>query len=49
MTHLDAKGVAHSGIIDSGYGPTAVFRDPDNIQLELFVHVAPAERKTLTR
>ena len=34
-THLDAEGVAHSGIIDIGYGPTLVFRDPDNIQLEL--------------
>jgi catechol-2,3-dioxygenase len=38
VTHLDAKGVAHSGIIDIGYGPTLVFRDPDNIQLEFYVH-----------
>jgi glyoxylase I family protein len=37
VTHLDAKGVVHSGIISMGYGPTLVFRDPDNIQLELFV------------
>ncbi len=37
-THLDAKGAAHSGIIDIGYGPTLVFRDPDNIQLEFYVH-----------
>ncbi len=38
VSHLDAKGVAHSGIVDMGFGPTFVFRDPDNIQLELFVH-----------
>jgi glyoxylase I family protein len=37
VAHLDAKGVVHSGIID-GFGPTVVFRDPDNIQLEFFVH-----------
>jgi catechol 2,3-dioxygenase-like lactoylglutathione lyase family enzyme len=36
-THLDTKGVAHSGLIDIGFGPTLVFRDPDNIQLEFFV------------
>ena len=34
---LEAKGVTHSGIADMSYGPTLVFRDPDNIQLELFV------------
>jgi catechol-2,3-dioxygenase len=38
VKHLDSKGVAHSGISDIGYGPTVVFRDPDNIQLELYVH-----------
>jgi glyoxylase I family protein len=38
VTHLDAKGVSHTGIIDTGYGPTVVFRDPDNMQLELYVH-----------
>ena len=37
VTHFDAKGVPHSGVIDIGFGPTVVFRDPDNIQLELFV------------
>jgi glyoxylase I family protein len=36
-------GVAHSGIIDAAWSPTVVFRDPDNIQLELFVHPAPQE------
>jgi glyoxylase I family protein len=37
VSHLEANGVTRSGIIDIGYGPTLVFRDPDNIQLELFV------------
>ena len=37
VTHLEAHGVTHSGILDIGYGPTLVFRDPDNIQLELFM------------
>jgi hypothetical protein len=31
-------GVSHTGIIDTGFGPTVVFRDPDNMQLELYVH-----------
>lgn len=38
VTHLDAKGVSHSGILDNGFGLTVVFRDPDNIQLDLFMH-----------
>jgi catechol-2,3-dioxygenase len=38
VTHLDAKAVTHSGIVDIGWGPTVVFRDPENTQLELFVH-----------
>ena len=38
VTRLDDKGVTHSGIIDIGFGPTVAFRDPDNIQLEFFVH-----------
>jgi glyoxylase I family protein len=38
VTHLAAKGISHSGIIDIGFGPTVVFRDPDNIQLDLFAH-----------
>jgi len=41
LSHLDAHDVAHSGIIDTGYGPTLVFRDPDNVQLELFIHPNP--------
>jgi glyoxylase I family protein len=38
VTHFDAMGVPHSGIIDTGFGPTVVFRDPDNMQLEMYVH-----------
>jgi glyoxylase I family protein len=38
VTHLDAKGVNHSGINDTDFGPVVAFRDPDNIQLEFFVH-----------
>jgi glyoxylase I family protein len=35
--HLEARGVEHSPIRDHAYGAVLVFRDPDNIQLELFV------------
>jgi glyoxylase I family protein len=38
VEHLDQHGVEHTGIIDAEFGATVVFRDPDNIQLELFVH-----------
>ena len=38
VTHFDAMGVPHTGIIDTGFGPTVVFRDPDDMQLELYVH-----------
>ena len=36
--HLDALGVPHSGIKAPDYSTAAMvtFRDPDNIQLELF-------------
>ena len=40
--HLDALAVPNSGIIDIGYGPTVVFRDPDNMQLEFYVHPDPS-------
>ena len=36
VEHLDGCGVPHSGISDHAYGSVLVFRDPDNIQLELF-------------
>lgn len=35
--HLAAKGVTYSPIQDVFYGAVLVFRDPDGIQLELFV------------
>ncbi|MGH9109510.1 MAG: VOC family protein [Acidimicrobiales bacterium] len=48
--HLEDCGVArsevadrpatHSGITDAPYGSVLVFRDPDNIQLELFAPAA---------
>ncbi len=38
VARLDDADVTHSGVIDIGYGPTVVFRDPDNIQLEFMVH-----------
>jgi glyoxylase I family protein len=47
VTHLDEWGVPHSGIIDTGYGSTVVLRDPDNMQLELYIHPNPADM-TLT-
>ena len=46
VTRLDDKGVTHSGIIDIGFGPTVVFRDLDNIQLEFDVHAECSRRAT---
>jgi catechol 2,3-dioxygenase-like lactoylglutathione lyase family enzyme len=43
VTHLDECDVPHSEIHDMPYGWIVVFRDPDNIQLELFA-VSPAFR-----
>lgn len=34
--HLGDLGVAHSGVLEEQPGPVIVFRDPDNIQLELW-------------
>jgi catechol 2,3-dioxygenase-like lactoylglutathione lyase family enzyme len=42
IDHLDACDVGHSGIIEAHFGPTIVFRDPDNIQLELFAQADDA-------
>jgi glyoxylase I family protein len=33
--HLAAHGVTYTPIVDAPYGAVLVFRDPDNIQLEL--------------
>jgi glyoxylase I family protein len=34
--HFEEKGVAHSGIKEGATGYFIVFRDPDNIQLEVY-------------
>ena len=34
--HLDDLGIAHSGVQEENGGPLIVFRDPDNIQFELW-------------
>lgn len=39
--HLAAHGVKHSPIADTGQGFALSFRDPDNIQLELFSPPTP--------
>ena len=36
--HLDQLGIAHSGIQEENGGPLIVFRDPDNIQLEVWAY-----------
>lgn len=36
VDHLDASGVAHSGVIDIPIGGILNFTDPDGIQLALF-------------
>jgi catechol 2,3-dioxygenase-like lactoylglutathione lyase family enzyme len=41
VAHLDACGVEHSAIDDASYASVVVFRDPDNIQLELFFMTSP--------
>jgi glyoxylase I family protein len=33
--HFERHGVTHTPIVDAPYGAVLVFRDPDNIQLEL--------------
>ena len=36
VAHFDGHGVPHSAISDQPWGSVLVFRDPDNIQLELY-------------
>jgi glyoxylase I family protein len=36
VARLDALGIAHSGIKQAALGAMVTFRDPDNIQLELY-------------
>jgi catechol-2,3-dioxygenase len=47
VERLDECGVPHTGIIDATFGPTVVFRDPDNIQLEFMVHPTAEELAAL--
>jgi len=37
---LSSRGITFTPIADSPIGPTIVFRDPDNIQLEFFLPAA---------
>lgn len=37
--HLDALGIAHSGIVSADYGHALSFADPDGIALEFFVNI----------
>jgi hypothetical protein len=46
--HFDAVGVAHTGIINTGDGPTLIFRDPDNMQLELYVQPVAGDMPDLS-
>lgn len=39
--HLDGLGIGHSPLAEDPFGLVLVFRDPDNIQLELFVPLRP--------
>ena len=39
--HLERLGVPHSPMAEDPFGLVLVFRDPDNIQLELFAPVRP--------
>lgn len=44
---LDERGIDHSPIVTGDLWDVLVFRDPDNIQLELF-HMKPAAASLLT-
>lgn len=41
LDRLDERGISHSGITEADMWDVLVFRDPDNIQLELF-YMKPA-------
>jgi len=47
--HLEAHGVEHSPINDQPHGSVLVLRDPDNIQLELFVLNVEQAMEEITR
>jgi hypothetical protein len=44
VEHLDSCGVEGSAISDRWYGSVLAFRDPDNIQLELFAWSGTRDR-----
>ena len=37
VTHLDAEGIPHSGIVEADYGFALSIKDPDGTALEFFV------------
>lgn len=37
VTHLEALGIEHGGILDADYGSALSFKDPDGNALEFFV------------
>jgi catechol 2,3-dioxygenase-like lactoylglutathione lyase family enzyme len=39
---IEERGIDHSPIADRDYGSVLVFRDPDNIQLELYAPPGPS-------
>ena len=39
---IEERDIAHSPIADRDYGSVLVFRDPDNIQLELYAPPGPS-------
>ena len=39
---IEERGITHSPIADRPYGSVLVFRDPDNIQLELYAPPGPS-------
>jgi len=42
LVRLDEMEISHGQIVEAFYGSGLAFRDPDNIQLEFFVELAPA-------
>jgi catechol 2,3-dioxygenase-like lactoylglutathione lyase family enzyme len=41
VRHFDAKGVVHSGVVETGAGPMLNFKDPDGIALALALPMPP--------
>src|SRR5512135_1796565 len=47
-SRLDDLGVQHSPVVDVSYGGVLVFRDPDNIQLEL-IYIPPEVQSSIAQ